>query len=131
MFKYFRSSLPSVYHTGLQRQGRTCSCRGFSSSACETCRASWSWHDGITMSWWSWQDEEPNEFACGSLTRDGWLASECTEQLRYICERGMGNCFLYLSVLDGFKTMQNRPDAMYTCYDVLLFRCLRYGRMLV
>ena len=41
------------------------------------------------MSWWNWQDEEPNEFACGHLSLDGWAENDCAEELRYICERGM------------------------------------------
>ena len=40
------------------------------------------------MSWWNWQDDEPNEFACGRIATDAWAENDCTEQLRYICERG-------------------------------------------
>ena len=88
----FRSYLDGDAYVGLYRTGRVCSCRGFSDSACETCRASWRWDDGTAMSWWNWQDDEPNEFTCGRISNDAWAENDCTEELRYICERGTSCC---------------------------------------
>ena len=53
------------------------------------------------MSWWNWQDDEPNEFACGRIATDAWAENDCTEQLRYICERGkffIGNIIVVIHV---------------------------------
>ena len=40
------------------------------------------------MNWWNWQDEEPNEFACGRLSRTAWAENDCLETIKYICQRG-------------------------------------------
>ena len=40
------------------------------------------------MSWWHWQDEEPNAFECGRLAGDGWAVNNCSEQIRYLCQKG-------------------------------------------
>ena len=87
-FQYHSAYTESDYYVGLYRTTTACSCRGYSHTTCDTCRASWSWYDGSAMNWWNWQDEEPNEFACGRISREGWAENECTEELKYICQRG-------------------------------------------
>ena len=40
------------------------------------------------MAWWNWQDEEPNEYACGRISSDAWAENDCNEAIKYICQRG-------------------------------------------
>ena len=74
----------------LYRYERPCNCSEVLYSDCETCRASWSWHDGAVMNWWNWFDTEPiaNDFQCGFASPAAWGAQDCSKELTFICERG-------------------------------------------
>ena len=84
-------------YIGLYRYAAACSCQGFTDSVCEACRASWSWYDGTEMSWWNWQDEEPNQFACGRLSSDAWAENDCDDRIRYICQKGTSKLVCLIS----------------------------------
>ena len=84
-----RSYRDSDAYVALYRDAPSCSCRGSSSADCEACRASWGWHDGTPMHWWNWQDEEPNLSPCGRIANDAWAENSCSEEIRFVCERGM------------------------------------------
>ena len=87
----FRLYVDRDYYVGLYRNAAACTCRGTTAEQCHACRASWSWYDGTAMSWWNWQNEEPNEFACGRLSGDGWAENDCGIELKYICQRGISS----------------------------------------
>ena len=74
---------------GLRRTSGDCTCDGTPTEDCESCRASWSWSDGTTMSWWNWLEEEPDGSGdCGRLTEHGWAEEPCSQSHRFICVRG-------------------------------------------
>lgn len=51
------------------------------------------------MSWWNWQEDEPNEFSCGRITRVAWAENDCTDEIKYICQRGtITHAYAYTSV---------------------------------
>lgn len=79
-------------YIGIKRDQTMCSCRGISDAACDSCRASWNWFDGTAMSWWNWESEEPNEFSCGRLSSEGWAENDCTDYIRYVCQKGTQLC---------------------------------------
>ena len=57
----------------------------------DTCSLWWTWYDNSSRHT-DWQSEpyEPGyDERCGLLTSDGLQATECEEELLYLCERGM------------------------------------------
>ena len=50
------------------------------------------------MSFWRWQEEEPGVSACGRLSNDGWAATACEDELKYICQRGTCTQLSWLSL---------------------------------
>ena len=112
----FRSYTLGDMHIGLSRSAAPCNCDGASFAACEACRASWSWYDGTAMNWWNWQQEEPNEFACGRLSSDGWAENDCAEELRYICQRGKALCQLRVG-----SCMQTQTDNLKHVFSQVMF----------
>ena len=109
----YRAYTDSDCYIGLNRDVRACTCRGFGTASCEACRASWSWDDGTAMNWWNWQQEEPNEFACGRLSSDGWAENDCAEELRYICQRGKACCIL-IRVYAFSVGVKRYPSILFT-----------------
>ena len=74
---------------GLRRVSEVCSCSGASASICDTCRSSWSWTSGTSMTWNNWIPREPGPSECGRLVENGWAEYECSAKYRFICERGI------------------------------------------
>ena len=80
--------IASDCYVGLYREAHACSCRGFSNNTCEACRAEWAWYDDTPMVWWNWQSDEPSERSCGRISTHSWAANDCSDELRYVCQRG-------------------------------------------
>ena len=80
--------IASDCYVGLHREAHACSCRGFSNNTCEACRAEWDWFDETPMVWWNWKSDEPSEHSCGRISTLGWAANDCSDELKYVCQRG-------------------------------------------
>ena len=120
----------SDVYIGLYRDASECTCVDVSTSTCTICRSSWSWYEGTPMSWWNWQNEEPNQFACGRLSSDGWVDSDCTGEFKYVCEKGLFivlchlfklNCDL-LSLRKMFSCVMMRVSLALTVWYFICFR---------
>ena len=93
-FSYFSSR---NYWIGLFKPSDTATrCRCTSEgSACEACRATWTWIDGTPMTWWgAWASRRPDSTGdqCVRITYTYWADYRCGYKFKYICERGMINC---------------------------------------
>ena len=103
IFSTYRSYLDGDLHVGLYHNASQCTCQGVTRATCEACRRSWIWHDGTDMSWWRWRDSEPTEFSCGRLSSDAWVANDCTDEMKYICQRGTCTCVRIAFLINNGK----------------------------
>lgn len=118
IFQWFTSMdfLGDIDHyIGLERGGLACACHEEDPVACQECRLSWQWVDGVAMEYLNWTTTtdriEPQEGDCGRLTSNGWAENDCSDKFKYICERQVSFlcCINFFQWYVVFKFKCKRP----------------------